>query len=511
MRNETRAGAPFLFVTRGAMMLVGAALVAAACGDDSASRSPRTDQGGAGGDATAAVAGEPAAGGSDVMTGGRTGEGGSDAVGGLGSVAGQPGAAGSGSEGMSVDQFCELQLRAREWLRECRPFFGDARGWWGMQNIDQFCSSGREAIEAGRLTYDPVQAAACAALSVGGCENIEAFAFGVGREQAGFLQSSECAGVVSGTVALGDPCHADSTKYAGECAEGFCSRDACPGVCTAFSAVNGPCDGISTACDPAQAACIQNVCVALDPVIGVGEDCSAEPEACIAGAICHEDECALEVPLGAMCDGDAQCPDSAYCSTTCQQRVAVNGDCTDGALCVEGAICSGTTCEALGQDGDPCPCDIGFWCDPDNQCQAPLAAGGNCAITNSQCEAPLVCVPSGVGASGPTAMECQTRGDVGDFCNPQYPGTCQVPFFCDPTTFTCLTPAAENDSCNLVVPLDSCEAGLYCSCTSDCTPPHQAVATCQPRLADEADCTRYEQCLSGACTDLKCAPQALCL
>jgi hypothetical protein len=511
MRSETRAGAPFLLLTRGVVFLLGAALTAAACGDDAASKKPGGNQGGAGGDATAAAAGEPAAGGSDVMTGGgTTGEAGSDAMGGLGTMAGQPGAAGSGSEGMSVDEFCELQARAREWLRECRPFFGDASGWWGAQNIDQFCGSGRDAIDAGRLTYDPVQAATCAALSVGGCEDIEAFAFGAGAAQAGFLQTNDCAGVVIGTVALGDPCHADSTKYTSECAEGFCSRDACPGVCTAFSAVNGPCDGVSTACDPAEAVCDQGVCVALDPVLGVGDDCSAAPDACVTGAICHQGECALEVPLGAMCNSDAQCPDSAYCSTTCQQRVAVNGDCTNGAQCVAGALCNGTTCDALGQDGDACPCDTGFWCGTDEQCHDLLAEGESCAAINSVCEPQLVCVPSGVGASGPTGMECQPRGGAGDFCNPQYPGTCQAPFFCDPSTFTCLAPSAENGPCNLVVPLDSCQEGLYCYCGADCAPAHQAVATCESRLADNDDCSRHEACLSGSCIDSVCAPKTTC-
>jgi hypothetical protein len=485
----------------GLVLLLGAALASGACGDDASSKKGQGDQGGAGGDA---AAGEPAAGGSAVVGGGTTGEGGTAPSGIAGNAdagqTGEGGAGGAAAAGITLDQFCELQVRAREWLRECRPFFGDASGWWGAQNIDQFCSSGREAIEAGRLIYDPVQAAACAELSVGGCEDIEAFAFGVGQPQSGFLQSSVCEGVVTGTVALGDACHANSQLYASECVEGFCSSDACPGTCTAYSEVNDSCDGSSSACDPATAYCDAEQCQPLSGVgepcdgllpcapgltcwtgidssacvmpVAAGQPCEAATDLCVAGAICRQGECATQVPLGQPCNSATQCPADAYCSETCQQAVPLNGDCSGGQQCVAGTTCVADACRLYGQAGEDCPCETGLWCDAANDCQPP--------------------------------------GGVDEACDPRYLGTCELPLFCDPTSSQCVAPAAENDPCNFATPLDSCQAGLYCSCSSGCGVPYQATASCQPRLADDADCSRSEQCLSGTCTNLKCATPPLC-
>jgi hypothetical protein len=483
-------------------VLLSGALVVAACGDD-----PPAGAGSDGGSAGQASAGES----SSAAGVGATGTG---VDGGKGGGSGAPGSAGSSEEGgaglggasgagLSIDEFCDtLQVRAREWLRACRFSFGDASGWWGAQNIDGFCSSGRDAIDAGRLIYDPAQAEACAALSLDGCQDIEAFAFGVGSAQAGLLQSSECQGVVAGTVALGDECHAHSTKYASECAEGFCSSNACPGICSAYSEVGGDCDGFSTACDPALAYCDgQNKCQAygalgdtctviqcapgdlcrydaeqqLDVCVGqvaLGDDCAPRLNQCRGLATCLEGTCVAAVALDEPCLSNANCPATAYCAVTCQPRAALTESCANGVQCVEGAGCAADICVSLGGAGEGCPCAAGLWCD--------------------------------------AANECQPRGDVGDECNPQFLGTCAVPLFCDPATSTCAERAALDETCNFAHPLDSCADGLHCSCAANCQPAHLAPATCKPRLADADDCRGAAECLSGICTASKCVADPSC-
>ena len=483
-------------------VLLGGALAVVACGDD-----PPAGAGSDGGSAGMASAGESssAAGfGATGMVGGGEG-GGGPASGTAGSGAeGGAGLGGADGDGLGIDEFCgTLQVRAREWLRECRFIFGDSSGWWGAQNIDSFCSSGRDAIDAGRLVYDPVQAEACAALSVGDCEDVEAFAFGAGSAQAGFLQSNVCQGVVTGTVALGDECHAHSTKYASECAEGFCPSNACPGACTAYSAVGGACDGATTACDPALAFCngenecqayagvgdacglircapgdfcgydaveLQDVCVAT---VAVGEDCEPRLNQCQGLATCHEGTCVDMVELDQPCLNNTNCPVDAYCAGTCQPRAALTEDCSNNVQCVEGAGCDADICVLLGDAGEACPCAEGLWCD--------------------------------------AANECQPRGDVGDACDPQYLGTCSVPLFCDPATSTCAARAALDEACNFAHPLDSCAEGLHCACAANCQPTHVAPAVCRPRLAEGEDCGAAPECLTGICTASKCVTDPSCL
>jgi hypothetical protein len=496
--TESSLGRPGRVLTITLGLLVASAALEA-CGDDPAQQAA----GSAGGEAGESSGGAPGSGASSA-------QGGSGALpqAGVGSgmagesmALGGDGAGGAPEAGMSLDEFCQLRERASEWLRECRTF-GDAIGWWGTQNIVELCSSGREAIEAGRLVYDPLQAAECYALSVGGCDNIEAFAFGQLGGQAAFLMSNVCQGVVKGAVALGDDCHAGSTRYGDECADGFCSHDACPGTCTAFSAIDEGCDGISSECDPATSFCnASNVCEAyaeadaecsgsvpcaagyrchdgIDgpgqcvPIIEVGRACSASLDQCVSGSICYQGECATEVPLGADCNSPSICPAGAYCNLTCQKVIAVDDDCPNGYGCADGATCVEGKCRLYGAASEACPCQAGLWCDGTNT--------------------------------------CRERGAEGAVCSPSLLNSCQVPLFCEPASGKCRVPGAKDAPCNYQFPLDSCESGLHCVCSSDCTTPATATASCQPQLENDSDCAQASECLSGVCTDQKCADSSAC-
>lgn len=500
-------------------LLLGALAGAQACGDDPA-KSPVSTGGGEAGDASRAgggEAGDTSSAGGSLSMGASSAQGGAGAgatatagtsTGGAGEGAGVAGGSGGAgmADGLSFEQFCELRTRARQWLRECRSF-GDASGWWGTQNIEQVCSSGRDAVDAGRLVYDPIAAEACAALSVGDCDDIEAFAFGFSGGMAGFLQGSACEGVLTGTVALDGACQSDSTHYASECANGFCSKDACPGTCVPYSAAGKACDGITTACDPATSFCNPNKkCQAYAPrgqacsgvlpcspddrchippnsgggtcveVVKLGETCDDALDQCAKGSVCYAQKCVDQVPLNAKCTTNQMCPADAVCGGTCLQALPLEADCTPSDTCILGSACVAGKCRLLGTANQACPCDVGLWCDVDNTCQPP--------------------------------------GDVGDDCE-QATGTgslstCQVPLFCDPATNTCQTPAAEGEGCNYAYPLDSCQAGFYCVCSSGCAAPISAVATCQRQRDLDEDCTLSRECLSGACTETKCAEPAQC-
>lgn len=470
----------------------------AACGDDAGKNTLRDtgDAGAAGRDGSNAAGGSSAA----SSNAGSAGTPAPSMAG--GEQGGEPGGGGQGSAGMpatnglSADDFCELlTVRARQWLRDCRNL-ANAEDWWGTINIDQFCESGRDAIAAGRLEYDAVQAKECAAMSVGLCGNVEALAYGTRPQQ---LKSDVCAGVVTGTVALGDECHPDSTNYADECAEGYCAPTACPSTCTAYAEEDDDCDGVATLCDPstlfcnAQSKCqpflepgspcpARNECgpgaecvvdeqnSACTTLVAVGQPC--EPtDVCADGAVCADGECRAKVALGDACRSYLNCPEGAFCSATCIEYFALNEDCTIGP-CGEGLVCVDQVCVAQGQVDDDCPCEVGLWCDETDTCRAP--------------------------------------GDVGDDCTMEQASSCPVPLFCHPQTLKCTEKAAENESCSMATVTDSCQAGLHCVCTQGCGAPLTAQGTCQPRLAGEADCTAWHDCLSSTCTQQTCVPDPLC-
>ena len=535
-----------------------------ACSDPTKKHAPADGAGGEAGEAgetdsasvTTGDGGTSAsgAGGSDTGSatgGGSTSAGGSDTTSSSAATsAGEAGGAGmagaGGTAGLGIDAFCELlQARARSWLRECRSF-GDSADFWGTQRIDRFCSSGRAAVEAGRLEYDPVQAEACAALSVGGCEDIEAFAYSVESiPQAGWLQSNVCEGVVSGLVPLGGSCHADSTDYAYECAEGYCTTETCPGTCTAYASLGGDCELEPKACDRRVAYCnSEGDCQAfvepggscdnaqctpgdfcrLDeteggsrcvPAIEPGGNCDPALAQCAQNLECYLGVCTDQVPLGAECVDTAHCPASAYCDGTCIARVPVDGDCSLGQICVDEALCDGSSCVIPGTEDEPCPCASGSYCDEDGICQVLGAVGVDCTTAEggpapSQCEADLRCVPSQIETDVPVAFACQPQGGEGDPCLPQTANTCRAPFFCHPTSFTCSVPAAADEVCNFALVWDSCQPDQYCACTSNCDGlAHQATAECTARLDDGTECAAGKSCASGVCSST-CQPDLLC-
>lgn len=436
---------------------------------------------------------------------------------------------------MGIDEFCDLlQQRARTWVRECDSL-GDSALWWGTQRIDRFCGSGRAAVNAGRLQYHPKQAAECAALSVGDCDDIEAFAFSINPfPQDSLRKTDACVGVVTAAVELGGACHADSTDYSPECLDGYCSGG-CPGQCSAFLADGDPCDTSRNGCNPATSFCnIDRVCQALVPLGGecrngetcrrgticryddptdnstcvrevpLGADCTSSV-ACEFGSVCYEGNCADQVPVGAPCITTQQCPEGSYCyADECRDYAAPGADCNGGAAqCGPGYICDGSSCEPLGQEDESCPCATGLNC-ADGVCSLPGALGEVCGGPDGPsngCEAGLWCVPTAVVAGEPEGFHCQPVDGLGDACAPQDPTSCPWPLFCHPQTFTCTERALEGESCNRALLRDSCENGLFCKCTANCggTEAFESVGQCAPVLTTGEACEQSLECESLAC------------
>jgi hypothetical protein len=450
--------------------------------------------------------------------------------------------------GVSLDEFCSiLQTRARTWLRECRVGFGDSRSWWGTENIDGFCSAGRAAIAAGRLAFNPLQAEACVARSVNGCEEIEAFQYGV-RSTA---DTSPCRGVVVGAQPQGGQCYAESTHYASECAEGYCGGGTCPSTCTAYAQDGQACNqtspcSLGSFCN-ANNKCERQLKLGADCTAGLcetnlscahetqptplcvlkrslGEACQWTSE-CPSNSECYQNKCVADLPVGAPQCSSIGCEVGLDCADVCTPRLAVGAACTSvGVSCVEGARCLEGQCRPFSQVGGICPCASGLWCDVNNVCREKSKLGIECSGGNSRdvvspCEAPLLCRATVLEQGAFTKFVCSGPGNQGDLC--QNTPVCKWPLFCDPTTSRCQPAAPKDAACNPALALDSCQAGLYCQCTlgncpaelctgGNCSLGPTEAGACRPQAALDEPCTGSAGCTSRNCVDQKCAPSSVC-
>jgi hypothetical protein len=196
----------------------------------------------------------------------------------------------------------------------------------------------------------------------------------------------------------------------------------------------------------------------------------------------------------------------------CKARIPIDGDCSDaGAICVEDAECVEGVCNELGEAGDACPCVRGLWCDDTDHCRAPAPLGADCTQETWQnsffyrCEAPLVCEPNELGANGPADFTCQPRRGKGELCVPLH-GTCEAELWCDAASNLCREQGAEGGDCDARLPTDSCQPGLFCECTSNCTADLSRPGKCRALGGTGDECTVAAGCVSGQCVANECAP-----
>ncbi|MDD9935353.1 MAG: hypothetical protein OXT09_17200 [Myxococcales bacterium] len=288
-----------------------------------------------------------------------------------------------------------------------------------------------DAIEAGRIGYDPSAVTGCLSAIEGvGCE----------FETSRLLSRGSCAEVFTGSVELGGDCGMDP-----ECTDGaFCKLDdSCPGTCTAPGAEGDPC-GEDDQCEEGL-SCPDDLGTCHDPA-DEGESCggSATGRQCRSGLLCAGDDEELgitgtctaqdEIFIGALddpCDFDTAtlCAEGLSCVIrlvddapvfTCENPVGSGEPCFFGAPspCPDGEVCDADiqngqvegTCVPIPGEGEPCGtagfggngCGPGLVCDTDDTCRAVgrlgdrCASGDACASDNcdgSVCIAPDECVP----------------------------------------------------------------------------------------------------------------------
>lgn len=360
----------------------------------------------------------------------------------------------------------------------------------------------RNAVEAGRITFDPDQAQRCLETIEPDdwCEELRAPSPG-----------DPCGLVFVGVVPEGGACTHDS--YPGwdlECVEGtVCITDAtCPGTCVGIAAEGEPCvhggqceagtscrDGTCQAWwSPEGASCVDHshcesflcsdgVCAAVP---AEGEPCDPDPRAarCAAGTACIADSdgaftCTVppDVGEGGWCSAFwmDSCPDHLVCDVeagmegTCQLGAAIGADCT-ATPCAMGGRCVDGRCVLIAYPDAPCGhespyevvCPLTHHC-ADGRCQPlpvagePCAADGRCArgrCLDGVCTLLADDQPCDGTARVPLG-ECRgwcSNRDIG-FCRPKAPmgGACSS--------------------------LDACADGLVCdwldtdTCLPDCTLP----------------------------------------
>ncbi|HEY4244812.1 MAG TPA: hypothetical protein VGM88_33585 [Kofleriaceae bacterium] len=224
-----------------------------------------------------------------------------------------------------------------------------------------------------------------------------------------------CAGVMTGTVAVGGACDPNISEM---CDGGFCG-EAGDASCTVDACCAGTCRALPTP-QPIGASCMVAPCVeeaycapmaVCAPRLGVGEDCSANIGGCVAGTDCNDrggaETCTVLPDTGETCYGDLPC---GNLSDECQANVCaprpVAGDACDPRYgCVGDSTCRDGLCVHVIPPAPGAPCDT------DDECAYPqLCASGYCARDLAD------------GAACIRGIECEST-------------------FCDATSRQCVTPA----------------------------------------------------------------------
>ncbi len=442
----------------------------------------------------------------------------------------------------AFEDFCTgLAVHYARWLSQC----------YGAANYDptdeillarfaEQCLVSAPSAAAGRISYDDEQATRClAALDGATCDR---FVF--------FTRTPECVGVTTGAQALSDSCYATAGNYfaiARECADGWCSTDACPGSCQPFNQADEPCGDAGGECDPASTwcdyaastcrsysadgqpcvsgtqcqsglECLSSVCTAA---IALGQACSEAADLCESGTFCSGGTCQTRVATGEPCRSYLNCADGETClgpevfsgmaSGVCAPRGTGGATCYAAPTdCAAGFACVGGVCASRPAIGMPCEdrsfCAAGAWCrhevvNDDGVCTALGAAGSACshgygsAAVNGSCLDDLYCVDGA----------CRARGELNDPCSNTIE-TCASELFCSRTTKTCVARGASGEACNPIWPI-SCAPGLSCHCAQDdascdqIEPDANPGDSCAPAQPLGATCWRGLECASGQCAD----------
>ncbi len=369
-----------------------------------------------------------------LTTDGRDGDGGNVVDGGVGGPCEAPIAFEDLQECLAAAQ-CEQFVR-------CTPFFKDLDEC--KEHLATMSDFARQvtifgyAIDAGKISYDPNEAATCLeGFATASCDS-------EGPEQG-------CDLVFRGEQVPGGTCLDDF-----ECAElgSRCSIDSCPG-------------GVE---------CCLGSC---SSPVGIGENCNSDR--CLPGDVCvrnlamGNDFFCQSGNQGSPCSDSFECDDDQYCDLTlnlCAPDKPAGATCGDRQECAGDQDCVFGSCGSIDTVGAPCEfsCLGSLTCDS-GLCE-PLPGLGELCPTG-QCNSFLLdCVGPG------TTQACVNKAGLGDNCGQRQcsPGlVCEAELPQPPPVPKCIEPL---------------ENGAECFTSSTCQSNHCAFnqQTKQSFCADILDC-----------------------
>lgn len=329
----------------------------------------------------------------------------------------------------------------------------------------------------------------------GGCEDHEAC-------RGGNCRADERCGP---PPAIGDACGQSYECYplgfceGGECAQRKSSGQACSALDSCLEpmlCVSGKCKMMNLECKPAP----------------VGKMC-AWLRVCADNAYCDVFDgfvCKPKKLSGQECFRAEDCADDLRCvlnaeqtGLACAARLAAGEVCSEGSDCADGLFCIAgaddtRTCGA-GPAGQPCDayepdmgCPAGYFCNDDEQCQAPGGDGADCYY-EQPCLTGFYCDTS----------TCRAQLTEGASCSSSDMDQCAAGLYCG-SEYVCAPRAGLDAECESW-PEGQCQAGLVCEYI-----PEETLSRCRAGAAIGEDCYD-DDCASGIChEDLGCVARAEC-
>ncbi len=269
---------------------------------------------------------------------------------------------------LTLSEFCDGFMTANARLLS-RCLSGSVTTWAAEVPAQYACPSLLAAEAAGRVTYDPTDAAAClAAYASLSCSDV-------------LVGPMICNAPLSGTAANGASCFSDGDCGGSDyCLGAGSGNSACTGKCTPLLAAGAPCTSpeecvLGYACggNAGSTTCISDI----HPLANEGASCAPVAATlpsiqCAPGLRCSHTTktCETTVLQGGTCTpGEGLCETFTYCDTptsSCKGPAGQGGPCgsqADGETmeCQPGLFCNLTsatsltgTCTPLGGAGAPC-------------------------------------------------------------------------------------------------------------------------------------------------------------
>jgi hypothetical protein len=258
----------------------------------------------------------------------------------------------------------------------------------------------QQDIDGGKIKFDGNAAARCLA-TIEGLSNCKKSQAGVAA--AGAVFEDGCAGMFTGTVAVGGACF-----FPDACASGLCQRT-------------------DPACSPSKQCCA-GTCANVPPPIPVGGDCTSPManQSCAAGSTCRAAQpgqpniCTIPVATeGAPCTSLDECLYPLFCDVV---------SATGGTGTCKRPVATGETCNPQGLQS----CDDGrdVCMQETLKCTPKVAVGAACTPNN--------CVGWGVCMNA----ICVARPKLGERCDPTFGAQCLGGSVCTVASCT-ITPAGD--------------------------------------------------------------------